>query len=337
MEEKTIRKEDLIHHLVDLTRSCRVLAPVKRGDSLLFAEILTGDEILLSSSNTTRSVKEVFLPQRERLFSFRGQEAREPDFPDRETIVFGVRPCDAGSLSLLDHVFDGDPFKDPYFLGRRENTTVIAMGCNHPLRTCFCTATGGDPFSLEGADLFLVELGEEFLAQAVTRKGEVFLQGKSGFEEAGQDHRRRKDTLMQKARDSIPIALNTEQIKKSLDRDFDSPLWETLHEKCVGCGVCTFLCIYCLCFDILDEGDRDQGERIRIWDACMFPLFTLHASGANPRPGGRERMRQRIMHKFKYFVESHDKVACTGCARCVRACPVNLDIRKVLEEIQSRE
>ena len=69
----------------------------------------------------------------------------------------------------------------------------------------------------------------------------------------------------------------------------------------------------------------------------MFPLFTLHASGANPRQSGKERMRQRVMHKFKYFVDNNGKAACTGCGRCIRYCPVNLDIRDVLNILQNYE
>ena len=42
-------------------------------------------------------------------------------------------------------------------------------------------------------------------------------------------------------------------------------------------------------------------------------------------------MRQRIMHKFNYFVVNCQEIACVGCGRCVRQCPVNLDIRAVIE------
>ena len=63
----------------------------------------------------------------------------------------------------------------------------------------------------------------------------------------------------------------------------------------------------------------------------MFPLFTLQASGHNPRPTGKERMRQRVMHKFNYFIENYNQPACVGCGRCVVSCPVNIDIRRVIE------
>jgi len=75
---------------------------------------------------------------------------------------------------------------------------------------------------------------------------------------------------------------------------------------------------------------------VRNWDSCMFPLFTLHASGHNPRPSRKERFRQRIMHKFNYFVENNGRVACVGCGRCVENCPVNLDVRRVLETFATR-
>ena len=337
MEEKTIRKDNLIRLLGELAGSCQVLAPVRRGDSLVFEEILSGDAIHFPDGNTKKSVKEVFFPQRESLFAYQDEETREPKFPDKERVVFGVRPCDARSLFLLDSVFDADDFTDPYYFSKRQNSTVIAIGCSHPMRTCFCTATGGDPFSLDGADVLLVDMGETYFVQAVTQRGETFLEGRAGLEKPEQDQRQRKDEIIEKARGSIGSDLNVERVKTVLDRDFDNPFWETVHEKCHGCGVCTFLCPTCHCFDILDEGDRRQGERIRIWDSCMFSLFTLHASGSNPRPGGKERIRQRILHKFKYFVDNHNEVACTGCGRCIRDCPVNLDIREVLIEIQNSE
>ena len=77
----------------------------------------------------------------------------------------------------------------------------------------------------------------------------------------------------------------------------------------------------------------DDGVRIRNWDSCMFPLFTKETSGHNPRSSQKERWRQRVMHKFRYYVDNFDAIACVGCGRCVMACPVNLDIRKIVTDI----
>ncbi len=76
-----------------------------------------------------------------------------------------------------------------------------------------------------------------------------------------------------------------------------------------------------------------DGVRIRSWDSCMFPLFTKETSGHNPRPSQKERWRQRTMHKFKYYVDNFNAISCVGCGRCVMYCPVNIDIRKIIEDI----
>ncbi len=45
-------------------------------------------------------------------------------------------------------------------------------------------------------------------------------------------------------------------------------------------------------------------------------------------------MRQRIMHKFSYYVKNFDEVACVGCGRCVENCPINLDLREIVTIIK---
>ena len=62
-----------------------------------------------------------------------------------------------------------------------------------------------------------------------------------------------------------------------------SPFWREHALACLGCGACAYTCPVCHCFDIVDEGNAREGVRARNWDACQFPLFTLHASGHNPR------------------------------------------------------
>ncbi|RLB09653.1 MAG: 4Fe-4S ferredoxin, partial [Deltaproteobacteria bacterium] len=93
-----------------------------------------------------------------------------------------------------------------------------------------------------------------------------------------------------------------------------------------------FVCPTCWCFDIQDEVYKNEGDRLRNWDSCMFPIFTLHGSGHNPRAQKLQRVRQRFMHKLKYYVDKYGNgVACVGCGRCVVSCPVNIDIRRVIE------
>jgi ferredoxin len=106
--------------------------------------------------------------------------------------------------------------------------------------------------------------------------------------------------------------------------------WEDVSFACINCGTCTYSCPTCWCFDIQDESRGSCGVRTKNWDSCMYPLFTLHGTGHNPRGTKLHRVRQRFMHKLKYFVDKYDRgIQCVGCGRCVRLCPVNIDIRRV--------
>jgi Fe-S-cluster-containing hydrogenase component 2 len=115
---------------------------------------------------------------------------------------------------------------------------------------------------------------------------------------------------------------------------YDSPIWQEIANKCIACGTCTYVCPECHCFNIEDRALADGGERVRAWDACMYTLFTQHASGHNPRPDQAARWRQRTSHKFAYLPRNVGMYGCVGCGRCVLACPVRLDIREVLRSVR---
>ena len=128
----------------------------------------------------------------------------------------------------------------------------------------------------------------------------------------------------------------TERLKKI----FDSPFWDREAASCIRCGICTFLCPACHCFDMSDETSSLsplRGKRVRTWDTCQFPDFTMHSSGHNPRPDRAARLRQRVLHKFQYFVEHHGQYQCTGCGRCIDLCPVGIDIVDILSEVPGHE
>jgi ferredoxin len=231
--------------------------------------------------------------------------------------------------------------QDPYYAEKRGKTVVIGMACETPDPKCFCLAIGSGPCSSEGSDILFLDLGDRYLVKAGSPKGETLLQNMA-FENVDEETLAKADLAKKEAEKSMnQEALGQvgigEVLEKRLETLFDDPIWNDITESCLGCGICTYLCPTCHCFDILDEAGQSAGERIRIWDSCQFPLFTHQASGVNPRPSAKERFRQRIMHKLCYLPQNGNLAGCVGCGRCVTECPVNLDIREVIQKISVRE
>ncbi len=316
----------------------RVYAPVLTGQYHEFVELKNVEEADLGYQNTRLSPKGLFHPQAERMFEYSlakddpqaGILKEAPkDFSPR--VILGIRPCDARALGLDDANFDTATIKDPWWVKRRETTTLIGLACNHPCGTCFCTSVGTGPFDASGLDVMLVDVGDGYAAQVLTEKGKDVLGATSGWQPASGAVNEKEAVLKKSAENSVSRQFDAGSIAgKDTIELFGASFWDEVQFACINCGACTFLCPTCWCFDIQDEVYGKQGDRIRLWDSCMFPLFTFHGSGHNPRSQKIQRVRQRFMHKLKYYQDKyHHGAACVGCGRCVNSCPVNIDIRQV--------
>jgi len=332
-----ITKKDIPSFLDSLKANYQVYAPVKQDNYAMFKAITSGSDAVLDYSNSKIPPKGILFPQSEELFCYKVDEQGahlEEKIDTQQKVIFGIRPCDAKSITLLDNVFNNNKYQDPYYLTRRTNTVLVGIGCNEPQSTCFCTSIDGGPFDTAGLDLLLVDIGDKYLVEVVTEKGKELLTAAAYSDATDAD---KEAAAKAKENTTLSCTVNIEGLKEKLDGNFYDEIWDYISEKCLGCAACTYSCPTCHCFDIVDDAVDADGCRVRNWDSCMFPLFTLHGSGHNPRPSGKERFRNRIMHKFKYFVDVNNATACVGCGRCIQNCPVNLDIREILAEIQGSE
>ena len=332
-------KKDFKPFLQSLMVEYDLFAPVQLAEGVaVFKKIDRPDEVDFSSSNTQKPAKEVFFPQSETMFRYektgKQHQVTSTEEVERKRVILGARPCDIQAVSLIDQVFSGKEFTDVYYVNKRKATTIIGMACDHPLSTCFCSSMKGGPFHREGSDLFLIDLGEAYLVELLTEKGKTFQKNKFLKEALAKDINSAKE-VEEKATPKTDGSLPVAGIEKRLDQMLESPFWERVQEKCIGCRICTYLCPTCHCFDIVDEALSNKGQRVRNWDSCLSSLYSQETSGHNPRPTNRERTRQRIMHKFNYFPKNFDQIACVGCGRCIIYCPVNFDIRQTIKEIQN--
>jgi sulfhydrogenase subunit beta (sulfur reductase) len=333
-----IDKKQWTDGLNQLRQTYQLLGPVKEKDYFAFKTLSADESLDLSFQNTRLSPKSLIFPQSQAMLEYSLDESREDHHIMKEVAkmndpmaVIGIRPCDAKAAALVKLNFDTKEYKDPYWLNLYHATTVVGFACNQPCSTCFCTTAGCGPFHEEGSDVLLVDIGEKYLAKVLTDKGDQLVNtagwnAVSRKEEIIESHKKAAEAKITATIDTANLAdLDTLTLHGA---DF----WEDISFACINCGTCTFVCPTCWCFDIQDEVFGKSGLRMRNWDSCMFPIFTVHTTGHNPRGTKLARVRQRFMHKLKYFVDKYDAgIMCVGCGRCVRQCPVNIDIREVCD------
>ena len=317
-----------------IANGTRVVAPRMNAGIPLYEPLSASVEMVVDLL-PRRSAKEAFFPVCEDIMSYEkeGQQVKLTDidyalFP--ETVLVRVRPCDAAAIPVLDAVFSWD-YKDEFFLERRRKTTIVGMACTQADDACFCTAVGLSPAEPRGSDLFLTPVvGGGYICTTHSDKGETLIAvNKERFGEPA-------DAKPLPLAEPYTEQFDLKKIKAWLDDHFEDPLWNGIAVRCVGCGACAFVCPACHCFDIVDEGTEKSGKRRKSWDACGFWKFTHHASGHNPRDKQPKRYRNRIMHKFKYYDDKFGQTLCTGCGRCIRICPVGIDVAEIIKEIEYR-
>jgi ferredoxin len=258
---------------------------------------------------------------------FQDRPSAEPTFEDFEggpKVVLGLRPCDVQALKVHDRVFaDSASYR-----ALRDATVIVGYLCPRREPTCFCDSMGGDPLSREGMDVAVHSVPEGYAIVAETEKGRKLLEGVPF---------RTRDVVESPAfEDTDHPVLDTSRLPESAGRLEDSEIWSEIGFPCVACRVCTYVCPTCHCFTVTDESFGTRAARAVVWDSCQNETFTKEASGHNPRAGKAARVRQRLLHKFSYFPKVHGDLMCSGCGRCISACPTGRNLVEELELLNAR-
>ncbi len=339
-----IDKKQWVKGLELLRDTYRLYGPVKTDEFHSVKALDAHEHPDMTYVNTRLSLKTILFPQSEAIIEYTldsndvDHHIQKPaPIDENPRAILGIRPCDAKSATLLNLNFDTIEYQDPYWVKALAATTFIGLACDAPRSTCFCTSAGCSPYHEEGLDILLVGQEDAYLAKVLTEKGEAFVKT-AGWDTAA-DAADVFDTGKQSAEAKIVSTVSTDNLKtQDLLSLHAAPFWEDVSFACLNCGICTYTCPTCWCFDLQDEVHGKAGKRFKNWDSCMFPLFTLHTTGHNPRGTKLQRVRQRFMHKLKYFVDKYDRgIMCVGCGRCVYQCPVNIDIRSISASMNTYE
>ena len=337
MSDKVISKDKIQDFVAALAAKYAVIAPMPRKDAPAeFRELKPGDEPILDGSKPMMPPKDYFLPRYEVLLKVHkdkeGVTVTAPVPEARPAVMLGAWLADAQAVKVLDRVFLDDKFTDPYYAARRENTLIVAVMPAKPRWSWFSASVDDVETWKPSVDAIMYDLGDRYYIEVTSEKGQAIVDG-AFFTDPSDADAAEKDEIWAKFKSTGVLPFADEKLYERLI--WENPVWAEIAEKCIACGMCSYMCPSCSCFDMQDETSGACIERYRCRDACQFEDFTLMGAGHNPRHNQVPRSRQRLMHKFKYQHEQFGVVGCTGCGRCVELCPVNVDIRDVLTRVCS--
>lgn len=311
---KVIFKSELPDLLAELSAFGEVYAPVFQGhtfESVVFKKYKKGDAFALPYGVTILPPKKFVIPPREELFTFIKGKMTSPSLDG--FVIFGVNQNDLLGINRLDAVF-AEGIEDVAYKNRKDKRLVVAVDRFSPPTATF--------------DLYLMEVEPElYVGFAGSKKGMTILKSKL-FKSKSLSV-----PTVKKGKDTLLLNPN---LPRAIEKSKNHPVWKELAEICFGCGICSYVCPMCYCFeteDALDKtGGLGAGKRLRTWDSCLLPHFAETNAG-NFRKELEERIYNWYFHKFVRMPKEVGFVGCVDCNRCVVYCPAKINYRKTLEKV----
>ena len=339
---KTISKEAFRVFIEGLIEDNQTIGPQKvttdrSGKPVYqFVEVCSYDELDLDYTISYSSVKNFFLPFREKLSQFEfGDDdwAQTIEYRVNPRVIVGMRPCDINALLILDKVFMTGAFPSPYYIARRRNTFIIGMD-HEPLDDCFCESLGQHAVRA-GFNLFCSDIGDKYYLTINSSKAYNFLKTVEINDPTEEDNRkyiaRRKHI-----KKSFKTKVEVSGLRSFLDIEFESQIWTKWGDKCLNCGTCAMVCPTCYCHGIEETIDVNlkTGHKDRVQYSCNIIDFAEVAGGHNFRPKREDRLKYRYYHHYRGFSENADEQICVGCNRCGRACLAGINPKDVINDLR---
>ncbi len=314
-----------------LLKNNNVIAPQYNVEAkLIIAELKKTSDFYMGTELPLDSWKWFLLPPKQKMFDYKGEKMTEALPSVKKQIFLGVSILDMQALTLLNQIFE----QDPYYQEIKKNTIII--GTSHMPKDNFSEYFAKfEENKLEHLqfDIFLAVQNGGYKIYTGSEDGQRFL---DNFKYKDYKHVEYAGPIREEGLD-----LQMVSVMDGMQNFHDQKIWDDLGKRCISCGKCTIACPTCFCFRMFDKSHLEQGsgERNRCWDSCFYNEFTQVAGVAPSAP--KHRLMATTAQKIYFWYEHHfvrtpgtySLPGCVECGRCTRACPADIDIFQTQRDI----
>ena len=322
---KTSEFKPINNLLKRLAKDYFIYAPQKIGEIVKVAEARDISDIDWTGQVPENPWKDIFLPACESVLDFDGgiKESKK-QYP--KIAAVGMNVLDLKALSLFDQVFG----PDTYYRRRRSNTLVIGYSEKWPIdyKKFRIFSNNYEEHILEHMNFDI------FLARLKNGKLKIYSGSEKGRNILESDGI--KDYKHVEFAGTVPesgVEKKLLKLKEIVWNSANDKLWDELGKTCLACGKCSIVCPTCYCFDFKDNSSPDNNCRDRCRGNCFYNDFSLVAGGHKELDTAKKKIFFWYVHKFVRIPREYGLPGCVACGRCVRTCPVGIDIGKNIKRL----
>lgn len=306
---KVLLKHKLSDLLDSLNRNVgEIFGPIHRfGDEIIYG-LRIGKELDLDSSLPINSPKDVLLS---RIKTAKKVYEKTGTFDEVKPIaLLGVKPCDMRAFyKIIKKIsFEGVETEE---LFEKIFALVVTNACLYPELNCFCTAAGGNPVDAPNSDWVLFNLGEKYLIDCKTERGQRALEDVSAWlTDATEDDEKKLESIKRNSLQTNRISDLAKAVESFNNQNTNDECIRPFVDQCLDCGACAHACpMYVFKFDEMFSDDKTS--KISIEDkAKRLPYVKILQSAIGVKK---------------------EEWSCEGCGRCSTLCPQGLGMIELLD------
>lgn len=317
MQGISINSHQLSQIIATIAKRFEVYGTISRDGKLTFAKVEKFSDIIIPTPKTRIPFKSILWANHQEIDNL-------PLSPKKSFAFVGIINCDVLALDILLSEMSAYDF-----LPKREDILVVSTECKKDDH-CFCTAFGHN--KITGFDLHIQKERSGYSIFSGSKIGNKILK------ENGLNLGKKEFVLKNIKLDSIDRFDDKTLSSEINERKNHELIWQGVANNCFGCGGCTAVCPLCFCTKQDFSNKTDGSTKICLdWDSCFSKSFSEIQNHYDLRPKNVDRLYNWYHHKFVRAYKDKKHFLCTGCGRCIKACPAHLNQHHILEAIERKK